>query len=144
MGMRILAIDYGDKNLGLAVSDRLKITAQGLGKYTLRSKQEDLEYFKELVSRYGVEKIVMGLPLRMDGSSGSRADKTRVFAKWLEQALQIPVVYWDERLTTQEALRLLRESGAKPRQKKKLKDQISATLILESYLENERSRSFTG
>lgn len=139
--MRILAIDYGDKNLGLAVSDRLKITAQGLGKYTLRSRQEDLDYFRDLLLRYEIEKIVLGLPLRMDGSSGSRAEKTRSFAKWLEQSLQIPVVTWDERLTTKEAFRLLREGGARPRQKKDLKDQISATLILESYLENERSRT---
>jgi len=139
--MRILAIDYGDKNLGLAISDRLHITAQGLEKYRLRSKKEDLEYFEDLLTRYEIGKIVMGLPLRMDGSAGSRVDKTKAFALWLEQSLGIPVVYWDERLTTKEALRILREQGAKPWQKKQNKDQISASLILESYLENERSKS---
>ena len=141
MDMRILAIDYGDKNLGLAISDRLQITAQGLEKYRLRSKKEDLDYFKDLVTRYEIAKIVMGLPLRMDGSTGSRVDKTKAFALWLEESLSIPVVYWDERLTTKEAFRILREQGAKPRQKKQYKDQISASLILESYLENERSKS---
>jgi putative Holliday junction resolvase len=141
MDMRILAIDYGDKNLGLAISDRLQITAQGLEKYRLRSKKEDLDYFKDLVTRFEIAKIVMGLPLRMDGSTGSRVDKTKAFALWLEESLSIPVVYWDERLTTKEAFRILREQGAKPRQKKQYKDQISASLILESYLENERSKS---
>ncbi len=139
--MRILAIDYGDKNLGLAISDRLLITAQGLEKYRLRSKQEDLAYFKDLISRYEIGKIVIGLPLRMDGTSGTRVDKTKTFALWLEQSLKIPIVFWDERLTTKEALGILREQGAKPHQKKQYKDQIAAALILSSYLESEKFRS---
>lgn len=141
MDMRILAIDYGDKNLGLAISDRLLITAQGLEKYQLRSKQKDLTYFKDLISRYEIGKIVIGLPLRMDGTSGSRVEKTKAFARWLEQNLGIPIVFWDERLTTKEALGILRAQKARPHQKKQYKDQISASLILANYLENEKFRS---
>ncbi len=139
MDMRILAIDYGDKNLGLAISDRLLITAQSLEKYQLRSKQEDLAYFKDLISRYEIGKIVLGLPLRMDGTSGSRVEKTKTFARWLERSFHLPIIFWDERLTTKEALGILREQGARPHQKKQYKDQISAALILSDYLESEES-----
>ena len=78
--MRILGIDYGDKNIGLAVSDLLGITAQGMGFYRRRGGPEDLAYFKSLVEEYAIGRIVVGLPLRMDGTRGSRAEKTRDFA----------------------------------------------------------------
>jgi len=136
--MRILGIDYGDKNIGLAVSDLLGITAQGLGVYRQKGSAEDLAYFQGLVEEYGIDRIVVGLPLRMDGTQGSRAEITKEFADRLGTALGIPIVFWDERLTTKEALRILREQKAAPKRKKALKDQISATLILASYLESER------
>jgi len=138
MVMRILGIDYGDKNMGLAVSDALGITAQGLGLYRQKGRKEDLAHFKGLVAEYGIEQIVVGLPLRMDGTSGSRAEITRKYADWLGTALGIPIVFWDERLTTKEAFRILREQNAAPKKKKALKDQIAATLILASYLESQR------
>ncbi len=136
--MRILGIDYGDKNIGLAVSDALNITAQGLGRYRKRGGQADLAYFQDLVRQHQISRIVVGLPLRMDGTLGSRAEKTRTFAAWLESALNLPVILWDERLTTKEAFRILREQNATPKTKKKLKDRISAALILASYLESVR------
>ena len=136
--MRILGIDLGDKNIGLAVSDALNITAQGLGLYRKQDAQADLAYFQDLVRRYQIDRIVVGLPLRMDGTPGSRAEKTRKFAAWLETSLSLPVILWDERLTTKEAFRILREQHATPKAKKVLKDQISATLILASYLESVR------
>ncbi|MFA9454543.1 MAG: Holliday junction resolvase RuvX [Candidatus Aminicenantaceae bacterium] len=138
MDMRVLGLDYGDKNIGLAVSDPLLITAQGLGFYQQKGREKDLTYFQGLVAEYGIGRIVVGLPLRMDGTPGSRVEKTRRFADWLGSALGIPIVFWDERLTTKEAFRILREQKATPKKKKALKDQISATLILASYLENER------
>ena len=136
--MRILGIDYGDKNIGLAVSDLLGITAQGLGFYRQQGNAEDLAYFQDLVEEYGIVRIVVGLPLRMDGTQGSRAEKTREFADRLGAALGIPIVFWDERLTTKEALRILREQKAPIDRRKAEKDQISATLILAAYLESER------
>jgi putative Holliday junction resolvase len=139
--MRILGIDYGDVHLGLAVSDRLLITAQPLGKYQLKSKQEDRKYFQDLIAQHEIGKIVIGLPLRMDGTPGTRVKKTEEFAEWMKAFLDIPIIFWDERLTTKQALGILQAQRAKPSEKKRLKEQISATLILASYLESIRDES---
>ncbi len=136
--MRVLGIDLGDRNIGLAVSDQLLITAQALDRYQVKSKDEDKKYFKELVEKYEIVEIVVGLPLRMDGSIGTQAEKTKIFAHWLEKTLRLPVVFWDERLTTVQALKILSQQKTKIKRKKILKDQISATLILSSYLESKR------
>jgi putative Holliday junction resolvase len=136
--MRVLGIDLGDRNIGIAVSDKLLITAQALDRYQVKSKDEDKKYFKELVEKYEIVKIVVGLPLRMDGSIGTQAEKTKIFAHWLEKTLRLPVVFWDERLTTVQALKILSQQKIKIKRKKILKDQISATLILSSYLESKR------
>lgn len=136
--MRVLGIDLGDRNIGIAVSDKLLITAQVLDRYRVKSKDEDKKYFKELVEKYEIVKIVVGLPLRMDGSIGPQAEKAKIFAHWLEKTLRLPVVFWDERLTTVQALKILSQQKIKIKRKKILKDQISATLILSSYLESKR------
>lgn len=136
--MRILGIDYGDKRIGLAVTDRLQITAQGLGCYQVTNKKEDKKYFTQLVANYQIEKIVLGLPLRMDGTSGPRVDKTKAFAKWLEEFLDLPIIYWDERLTTKQATRILIQQNVKGKDKKNLKDQVSAVIILSGYMESLR------
>jgi len=132
--MRILGIDYGDRTIGLAVSDEMLITAQALQSYKVKNKEEDIQFFKNLASKYKITQIVIGLPLRMDGSEGSRVKKTKHFASWLNKSLDIPVVYWDERLTTKQALRIMREKRLSNKKKKELVDQISAVLILSSYL----------
>jgi len=138
--MRILGIDFGDRSIGLAVSDPLLLTAQVLGRYRIQSKEKDKEYFQELVSQYEIGEIVIGLPLRMDGSSGTRVEKTKKFARWLEKILSLPVIFWDERLTTQQALKILSGKKTDFRRKKALKDQISASLILSSYLESKKAK----
>lgn len=138
--MRVLGIDFGDRNIGLAMSDKLLITAQGFGRYRLKSKEEDKKYFKELVLKYKISEIVIGLPLRMNGSPGTRVERTKEFAHWLEKTLQLPIIFWDERLTTKQALRILSPQKIKNKRKKKiLKDQISASIILSSYLESKRA-----
>ncbi len=139
--MRILGIDFGDRRIGLAVSDRLQITAQALGQYLVTNKEENKKYFTQLVADYQIEKIVLGLPLSMDGTSGPRVDKTKAFAKWLEGFLDTPIIYWDERLTTIQATRILNQQNVKGKTKKNLKDQISAVIILSSYLESLRENS---
>jgi putative Holliday junction resolvase len=136
--MRILGIDFGDKTIGLALSDELLITAQALDSYRVRNKEEDRKYFELLVSKYKVGEIVVGLPLRMDGSPGSRVEKTKKFAAWLENILRLPVVFWDERLTTRQAVKALHQQKVKNKRKKFIEDQISAMLILSSYLERKR------
>jgi len=140
--MRVLGIDFGDRNIGLALSDKLHITAQGFGRYRLKSKEEDKKYFKELVLKYKIGEIVIGLPLRMNGSPGTRVERTKEFARWLEKTLQLPIIFWDERMTTKQALRILGQQKIKNKRKKKiLKDQISASVILSSYLESKRVKN---
>ncbi|NIM59838.1 MAG: Holliday junction resolvase RuvX [Candidatus Aminicenantes bacterium] len=139
--MRVLAIDYGDSHIGLAVSDKLLLTAQALGSYRPKSKEEDKKYFKELVSKYEIGEIVLGFPLRMDGSPGTRVEKTKEFAGWLKKILKIPIVFWDERLTTRQALRILAQQKIKVKRKKTLEDKIAATVILSSYLESRRGKN---
>lgn len=139
--VRVLGIDFGDKRIGLAVSDKLLFTAQGIGRYVVKNKKEDKKFFQELVSRYDIGEIVIGFPLKMDGSEGMRAEKTREFARWLEKFLHLPIILWDERLTTRQASRILSQRKIKRKTKKRLKDQVSAVIILSSYLENKRLKS---
>jgi len=139
--MRVLGIDFGDKHIGLSISDPLQLTAQSFGKYTLRGKKKDRKYFQDFVAQYEISEIVIGLPLRMDGTPGNRVEKTKKFASWLEKTVGIPIVFWDERLTTKQALNIMRPQKMKSRSRKKIKDQISATIILASYLENKRISS---
>jgi putative Holliday junction resolvase len=137
--MRVLGIDYGDRHIGLALSDPLLITAQPLASYELTGRENvDRQYFQDLVVRHEVEEIVIGDPLRMDGSSGTRAEKTRVFAAWLRKAVGKPIVFLDERLTTRQALGLLRDEKVRGKEKKAREDQISAVIILSTYLEQKR------
>jgi len=136
--MRVLGIDHGDRNIGLALSDPLLLTAQPLGLYVLRGRPEDEKYFSELVKRHEVGRIVVGFPLRMDGSTGTRAQKTRDFVAWLEGACGLPVELWDERLTTQQAVGIMQEQKVRSKSKKLVEHQISATLILQGYLDHRR------
>jgi putative holliday junction resolvase len=137
--MRVLGIDYGDRHIGLALSDVLLITAQPFGTYLLTGRErEDRKYFQDLVARHDIQEIVVGDPLRMDGTAGTRAEKTRRFAAWLEKAVGKPVLFIDERLTTREALGLLRDRNLRGREKKEREDQIAAVIILSTYLERKR------
>jgi len=139
--MRILGIDYGDKRIGLAVSDPLRVTAQAIGQYEVAGRKKDARYFRELVQKYGIAEIVIGLPLQMDGHQGDRVDKTKEFADWIGKCLNIPINFWDERLTTKQALRVLRQHKSSSRKKKKYKDQISAVIILSDFLESKRNEA---
>jgi len=136
--MRILGIDFGDVHIGLALSDPLELTAQPLGQYRLRGETENRAYFGDLVRKQGVGEIVIGFPLRMDGSSGTRAEKTRSFASWLEKISGLPVVLWDERLSTRQALGIMREQKIRTKTKPSVEHQISAALILQAYLDSRR------
>jgi putative Holliday junction resolvase len=137
--VRTLGVDYGDRHVGLALSDALGLTAQPLGTYILQARDEDNRtYFRNLVRDQSVHRIVVGLPLRMDGTSGSRVDKTRVFSAWLEKATGLTVEYWDERLTTHQAQRSVQEQKIKIKDKRAAVNQIAAVIILQGYLESRR------
>ncbi len=136
---RVLGIDYGDRHVGLALSDPLRITAQPLGSYALTGRDDlDRRYFQELVARHDIGEIVLGNPLRMDGSEGSRTEKTRAFGDWLSKAVGRPVTLMDERLTTRQALKTLEDEKLRGRKKKDWEDRIAAVIILSTYLEGRR------
>lgn len=135
---RVLGLDYGDRHIGLALSDPLRFTAQPVGQYILAGEAEDKKYFETFIREHDVDRIVIGLPLRMDGSMGTRVEKTREFARWLEKTLGLPVVLWDERLTSQQAAGIMNEQRIHWRKRKKVEHQISASLILQSYLDHCR------
>jgi len=132
-----MALDYGSKTVGVAVCDALGITAQGVE--TIVRKEENklrktLARLEALTAEYQIETIILGYPKNMDDSIGERAQKTEEFRELLVKRLQLPVVLWDERLTTMEANEILTESGVRQEDRKKVIDKIAATLILQSYL----------
>ena len=141
--MRALGLDLGTKTIGLAVTDELGITAQGLPTLERRGPRKDLEALAERVTEYSVDRFVIGLPLNMDGSEGDRAAFTRKFGTALEEATKLPVIYWDERLTTVAAHAALREVGASRKKRKEVIDQVAAVLILQGWLESQRPPSST-
>lgn len=135
--MRILGLDYGSKTVGVAVCDPLGITAQGVETITRKDEgklRRTLARIEALIAEYEVEIIVLGYPLNMDDSVGERARKTEEFRDMLVRRTGLPVILWDERLTTIQANEILMESGVRREDRKKVIDKIAATLILQSYL----------
>jgi putative Holliday junction resolvase len=130
-----LALDVGKKRIGLAVSDELGWTAQGLETLQRTRSRDDLAHLKELADRWNIETLLVGQPLHMSGEQSRQGEYTREFAARLREHLQLPVIFWDERLTSVEAERLLRESGATLEKRKQAVDRMAAVLLLESYLE---------
>ena len=131
---RIMGIDYGKVRIGIALTDLLKTIASPYEVYKSVSLQKDVEYFVKLVKEKEVEKIVLGLPLNMDGSEGERAKRTRIFGEMLEKACSAPVVYQDERLSSVEAENYLLDGDVRRDKRKNLIDKVAATIILEDYL----------
>jgi putative pre-16S rRNA nuclease len=132
---RILGLDVGDKTLGLAVSDELGLTAQGVTVRQRSSLVDDMAFLRELCATYEVAAIVVGLPKNMDGSLGSQAQKTLAFIERVRQACRVPVTAWDERLTSRAAERALLETNTSRRRRKAVRDRLAAQFILQSYLE---------
>jgi putative holliday junction resolvase len=135
VGMRIMGLDYGEKRIGVALCDELGLTAQALTTVISKSWRIDIGAIATLVKTYGVEKIVIGYPLRLDGTEGIQCEKVVRFARRLEAALGVPVIKWDETLSTKEAEEILAQSGVHPRKRKEVVDRLAASLILQSYLE---------
>lgn len=137
--MRVMGLDYGSKTVGVAISDALKITAQGIE--TIERKEENklrktLARIEELVKEYEVDTIVLGLPKNMNNTLGERAEKSLELKEMLERRIGIPVIMWDERLTTISAERTLMESKVRREDRKKYVDKIAAVFILQGYLDS--------
>jgi putative Holliday junction resolvase len=132
---RILALDLGKRRIGLALSDELGITAQGLETLERTNIREDLARLGELAAEKNVALILMGNPLHMSGREGRQAEYAHDFGERLRKATGLPVEFWDERLTTVEAQRVLRGSGISIQKRAKAVDRLAAVILLESYLD---------
>jgi len=139
--MRILGLDVGTKRTGVAVSDELLCTAQGLDSIECGTAVQDVERIARLVEQHGVERIVVGLPLNMDGTEGAKASQVRAFIAMLSARVGVPVETWDERLTSMQADRILLEADLSRRKRRTLSDKVAAQLILQGYLDARRSKS---
>ncbi|HEY4904268.1 MAG TPA: Holliday junction resolvase RuvX [Candidatus Sulfotelmatobacter sp.] len=135
---RILGLDVGARRIGMAVSDPLGITAQGIETLQRKNKRTDLAALQSVIRKYGVIEIVVGLPLRMSGAEGIQSEKMQVFAEDLRKRCGLPVHLWDERLTSAEANRLLRETDISIEKRGKAVDRMAAVLILQGWMEHRR------
>lgn len=141
--MRILGLDFGSKTVGVAVSDGLLLTAQGIE--TIERKDESklrktCARIEKLIAEYEVTEIVLGLPKNMNNTEGERVEKTKAFGEMLERRTGLPVHYWDERLTTVAAEQILMESGVRRENRKAVIDKVAAGLILQGYLDCLRTK----
>lgn len=141
---KILAVDWGRAMLGLAVSDDLGVTAQGLASLPRTGEARDVEAIGAYIQRLGIEAIVVGLPKNMDGSLGPSAEAAQAFAQALHERLHVPVHLWDERLTTLAADRALVGAGLRRKARRKVVDQVAAMMILQGFLDRLHARRQQG
>lgn len=132
---RVLGLDVGARRIGIAVSDPLGITAQGLETLHRQNKRHDFDHLKKVIRNYEVKEIVVGLPLRMSGAEGTQSEKMRAFAESLRNKFRLPVHLWDERLTSAEANRFLRETDLSIEKRGQAVDRMAAVLILQGWME---------
>ena len=137
---RILALDVGSRRIGLAVSDPLGITAQGLDTLYRTNKRTDFAHLERVIRDYDVKEIVVGLPLRMSGAEGIQSEKMTVFAEELRRRFDLPVHLWDERLTSAEANRILKEAELSIEKRKHAVDRMAAVLILQNFMQSRESK----
>ncbi|HEY2495825.1 MAG TPA: Holliday junction resolvase RuvX [Candidatus Angelobacter sp.] len=133
---RILAIDHGSRRMGLAVTDPLGITAQGLDTLERKNNRADFGRLERIIREYQVKEIVLGNPLRMSGQEGTQSQKVAEFAEELRKRFQLPVHLWDERLTSAEANRLLRDAEVSTKKRAQAVDRMAAVLILQSFMQS--------
>lgn len=137
--MRILGLDFGSKTVGVAVSDELMMTAQGLEIIRRQSPnklRQSLARIEQIIEEYQVERIVLGYPKNMNNTEGERCEKTKEFKEMLERRTGLAVILWDERLTTVAADRLMMETGVRRENRKQYVDEIAAVFILQGYLDS--------
>jgi putative Holliday junction resolvase len=133
--MRILGLDYGNRRIGVAICDELGMMAWGVKTIARKNREADIGAIDDLVKHYGVERIVIGYPLRLDGSEGIQCEKINRFIRRLEERLSLPVIRWDETLSTKEAEALLRQGGLRREKRKGIVDRVAASIILQGYLD---------
>ena len=137
----MLGLDVGSKTIGMAVSDLLGITAQGLPTYRRQNKRLDFEALERVIREYQVGEIVVGYPLRLSGAAGTASEKMSLFAEELRKKFGLPVHLWDERLTSAEANRVLRDSEMSIKRRGEVVDRLAAVLILQSWMDSRKNSS---
>ena len=137
--MRIMGLDVGSKTIGVAVSDAFGWTAQGIKTIKIDEENEQfgLDELKEIIDQYGIEKIVIGLPKNMNGTIGPRGEASIAFSERIKERFTLPVVLWDERLSTMAAERVLLEADVSRKKRKKVIDKMAAVMILQGYLDSQ-------
>ncbi|CAH8769472.1 Holliday junction resolvase RuvX [Paenibacillus dendritiformis] len=138
--MKILGLDYGDRKIGVAVSDAFGWTAQGLEVIVRRKPEDDLRRIGDIIKEHGVEEIVIGLPKNMNGTIGPRGEISMSYAEVLKQSFGLPVHLWDERLSTVSAERALLEADVSRKKRRQVIDKMAATIILQTYLDYQSRR----
>src|SRR5512136_430780 len=133
--MKILGLDYGSRRIGVAISDELGMIARGVTTLMRKNREADLDAIVKLVSLEGIEKIVIGYPLRLDGSEGIQCEKVNRFAGLLNKTFFLPVMKWPETLSTKEAEEILISAGVRWQKRKEKVDRLAACLILQNYLD---------
>ncbi len=142
--MRILGLDYGEKRIGLAISDEMGITAQGLPTLTRKDLEKDLAALEKVTRQFAVEKIVIGYPLRLNGTEGIQCEKVNRFAGILEKRFSIPIFKWDETLTTSQAEAILTDAKVSRKKRKAVVDKLAAMIILQDYLDHLKKDGVKG
>lgn len=137
--MRVLGLDVGDRRIGIAISDELGLTAQGLSQLERRNTRADMAALQEIITTHKIQQVVVGMPRNMNGTYGDQAQKMAHFIQVLEQACHLQCIPWDERLTTLQAERLLLAANQRRRKRKAVRDKIAAQLILQNYLDYQRA-----
>ena len=135
---RIMGLDIGDKTIGVAVSDLMGLTAQGVTTIKRVGKKKDIEAIKQIIAEKQVNKIVSGLPKNMNGTIGTQGEKVQKFCELLKEEINLPIEFWDERLSTVAAERSLIEGNVRRENRKKVIDMLAAVIILQGYLDSKR------
>ena len=138
--MRVLGLDVGERRIGVAVCDELGLTAQGIGVIKRNGLNQDIKSIEDLIKQYNVSKIVLGIPKNMNGTEGPAAEKVRAFGRLLEEKTALKVSYWDERLSTSSAQRVMLDADISRRKRKANVDRLAAVIILQNYLDYHASR----
>lgn len=133
--MRIMSLDVGSRTIGIACSDALLMTAQGIETIRRTSLEKDFNRLQELIAEYEVHELVVGMPKNMNGTKGERAEKTEEFVEKMREVIDLPVTYWDERLSTVMAERQLIAADVSRKKRKSVIDKMAAVVILQGYLD---------
>jgi putative Holliday junction resolvase len=139
--VRIMGLDIGSHTIGVAITDELRITAQGLKTIRRKSKKEDFEEIIRIIDQFKIGKIVVGLPKNMNGTLGKQAEMVLQWIKAISEKVDLPIVTWDERFSTVEASRVLLEADLSRKKRKKTIDKLAAVIILQGYIERDRNQN---